>query len=146
MEFRTKVELGGKTATGMEVPEEVVEALGAGGRPPVEVRINGHAYRSTIARMGGRYMLPLSAENRAAAGVSAGDSVVLEVEIDTRPREVEVPGDLRAALEGDPEAKARFERLPYSHRKEHVRALEDAKKPETRARRLEKTLAMLRDG
>ncbi len=74
MRFRTEVELGGKTATGMEVPEEVVESLGSHKRPAVKVTINGHTYRSTIARMGGRYLLPLSAENREAAGVAAGDA------------------------------------------------------------------------
>lgn len=146
MRFQTTVELGGKTATGIEVPRAVVDALGAGKRPPVTVTINGHTYRSTIASMGGRFMLPLSAENRNGAGVAAGDAVDVEVELDAAPRTVEVPDDLRRALAKDAAAKKRFESLPYSHRKEHVRALESAKKPETRERRLAKTLEMLREG
>ncbi|MDQ4125805.1 MAG: YdeI/OmpD-associated family protein [Actinomycetota bacterium] len=146
MRFQTTVELGGKTATGIEVPPEVVDALGSGKRPAVTVTINGYTYRSTIASMGGRFMLPLSAENRTAAGVAAGDAVDVDVELDTAPRTVEVPDDLRRALAGDAAAKERFESLPYSHRKEHVRALESAKKPETRERRLAKTLEMLRRG
>ena len=144
MRFRTQIELGGKTATGMEVPEDVVQRLGSHKRPAVKVTINGHSYRSTVARMGGRFLLPLSAENRESAGVAAGDLVDVDIELDTAPREVQVPDDLQAALNGDPDAKRIFERLSYSHRKEHVRALESAKKPETRERRLQKTLTMLR--
>ena len=146
MRFRTKVELGGKTATGLPVPDAVVESLGAGKRPAVTVTVNGHTYRTTIASRGGRFMLPLSAENRAAAGVAAGDVVDVDVELDTAPRTVEVPDDLRRALSKDAAAKKRFEGLAYSHKKEHVRALEEAKKPETRERRLAKTMEMLRSG
>lgn len=146
MEFRTTVELGGKTATGMEVPAAVVEALGAGRKPPVVVRIGGHSYRSTVAVMGGRYLLPLSAENRTTAGVSAGDQVDVEVELDTAPREVAVPEDLAVALEGDAAARAAFDALSYSHRRRHVMAIEDAKTPETRQRRVTKALEMLRGG
>lgn len=146
MRFQTTVELGGKTATGIEVPPDVVDALGSGKRPAVAVTINGHTYRSTIAPMGGRFMLPLSAENRTGAGVAAGDVVDVDVELDTAPRTVDVPDDLRRALAKDATARERFESLPYSHRKEHVRALESAKKPETRERRLAKTLEMLHRG
>jgi hypothetical protein len=144
--FRTTVELGGKTATGLEVPAEVVDALGAGRKPPVTVTIGGHSYRSTVAVMGGRYLLPLSAENRTAAGVSAGDDVDVDVELDTEPREVAVPDDLAAALEADDAAREAFERLSYSHRRRHVMAIEDAKTPETRQRRVTKALEMLRAG
>lgn len=146
MRFRTKVELGGKTATGLQVPDEVVESLGAGKRPSVTVTVNGHTYRSTIASMGGRFLLPLSAENRGAAGVAAGDVVDVDVELDTAPRTVEVPDDLRRALSKDAAARKRFEGLAYSHKKEHVRALEAAKRPETRERRLAQTMEMLRSG
>jgi hypothetical protein len=144
MRFRTTVELGGRTATGLEVPAAVVEALGAGRRPPVRVTIGGHTYRSTVAVMGGRYLLPLSAENRTAAGVAAGDEVEVAVELDTEPREVPVPADLTAALAGDDGARAAFERLSYSHRRRHVLAIEEAKTPETRMRRIARTVDGLR--
>ena len=144
MRFRTTVELGGKTATGMPVPPEVVEALGAGKKPPVRVTIGGHTYRSSIASRGGVYLLPLSAENRTAAGVAAGDEVDVEVELDDAPREVPVPDDLRTALDGDDAARATFEALPYSHKQRHVLAIEGAKTPETRARRIDKAVEMLR--
>jgi len=133
----------GKTATGIVVPPEVVEKLGSGKKPPVKVTINKHTYRSTIAVMGGRYLLVVNAEARAASGVAANDVIDIMLELDTEPRTVEVPSDLAQALEANPAAKAAFEKLAYSHRKEHVRALEDAKAPETRLRRLAKTMEML---
>ena len=146
MRFRSTIELGGKTATGLEVPAEVVDALGVGKKPPVVVTIGGHSYRSTVAVMGGRYLLPLSAENRTAAGVAAGDDVEVEVALDTEPREVAVPEDLATALAGDWVGRDAFERLSYSHRRRHVLAIEDAKTPETRQRRVTKALEMLREG
>ena len=146
MRFRSTIELGGRTATGLEVPAEVVEAFGVGKKPPVRVTIGAHTYRSTVAVMGGRYLLPLSAENRAAAGVAAGDEVDVDVELDTEPREVAVPADLSAALEGDDAAREAFERLSYSHRRRHVMAIEEAKTPETRQRRVTKALETLREG
>jgi hypothetical protein len=146
MRFRTTVELGGKTATGLQVPPEVVEALGAGRRPAVRVTIGEHTYRSTVATRNGVYMLPLSAENRAGAGVAAGDEVDVEVELDDAPREVTVPPDLADALAGDAAARTTFDSLPYSHQLRHVLAIDDAKTPETRARRIDKALAMLREG
>ena len=146
MRFRAEVELGGKTATGLRVPSEVVEALGAGRRPPVRVTIGGHTYRSTVASRGGVYLLPLSAENRAGAGVTAGDEVEVDVELDDAPREVLVPDDLAAALAGDEAARTTFEALPFSHKQRHVLAVEDAKTPETRARRVEKAVVTLREG
>jgi bifunctional DNA-binding transcriptional regulator/antitoxin component of YhaV-PrlF toxin-antitoxin module len=146
MRFRTTVELHGRTATGMPVPAEVVEALGAGKKPPVRVTIDGHTYRSSVGSRGGVYLLPLSAENRAAAGLAAGDEVEVDVELDDAPREVTVPDDLRAALATDDAARTAFEALPYSHRQRHVLAIEDAKTPETRARRIDKALELLRAG
>jgi hypothetical protein len=124
MKFRATVELGGKTATGIEVPEDVVAALGSGNRPPVTVTIGGHAYRTTVARMGGRYLVPLSAENRTAAAVAAGDQVDVDIEPDTGPREVTVPADLAEALAHDDVARANFGGLSYTHRKEWVRWVE----------------------
>ena len=146
MRFRATVELGGKTATGIEVPEDVVAALGSGSRPAVTVTIGGHTYRTTVARMGGRFLIPLSAENRTAAGVAAGDEVDVDIELDSGPREVTVPDDLAAALEHDDTARGTFDRLSYTHRKEWVRWIEEAKKAETRGTRLAKTMESLRAG
>jgi Bacteriocin-protection, YdeI or OmpD-Associated/Domain of unknown function (DUF1905) len=146
MRFRATVELGGKTATGIEVPDDVVAALGSGNRPPVTVTLGGHSYRTTVARMGGRFLVPLSAENRTAAGVAAGDQVEVDIEPDSRPREVAVPGDLAAALARDDAARANFDGLSFTHRKEWVRWIEEAKKPETRATRLAKTVESLHAG
>jgi hypothetical protein len=146
MRFRATVELGGKTATGIEVPEDVVAALGSGNRPPVTVTVGGHSYRTTVARMGGRFLVPLSAENRAAAGVVAGDQVEVDIEPDSGPREVAVPGDLAAALARDDTARANFDGLSFTHRKEWVRWIEEAKKPETRTTRLARTVESLHAG
>lgn len=146
MRFRTTVLLDGKTATGIEVPAEVVTGLGAGKRPPVTVTINGYTYRSTVAPMGGVFMLPVSAEVRAAAGVAAGDEVEVEVTLDSEPREVSVPPDFSAALDGDAEARRFFDRLSYSSRRRLVLAIEGAKSEETRQRRITKTLDNLREG
>lgn len=144
MKFTAILELGGKTATGIVVPPEVVEALGAGRRPPVKVTLKGYTYRSTIAVMGGEYLVGVSAEVRERAGVVAGDSLEVDIELDTEPREVAVPADLAAALEKEPDLKAAFAGLSYTYRKEYARSLEEAKAPETRVRRLEKILHALR--
>jgi Bacteriocin-protection, YdeI or OmpD-Associated/Domain of unknown function (DUF1905) len=144
MEFRTTVVLGGRTATGLQVPDDVVTALGAGKRPPVRVTVAGYAYRTTVAPMGGAFWVPLAAEHREAAGVSAGEEVDVRIELDDAPREVTVPDDLAAAF--DDAARATFEGLAYSHRKEWVRWVEEAKRPETRATRVEKTVESLRAG
>ena len=144
VEFRTTVVQSGKTATGLQVPDEVVAALGGGKRPPVTVTIGGHGYRTTIAPMGGAFWIPLAAEHREAAGVQAGQEVDVRVELDTAPRETPLPEDLAAALDED--ARAFFDGLAPSHRKEWVRWVEEAKKPETRATRVEKTAAALREG
>jgi hypothetical protein len=143
--FHTTVELGGKTATGIPVPDEIVAGLGAGKRPAVRVTIGNHTYRSTVATMRGRFMLPISAAVRSSAGVAAGDEVDVEIELDTAPREVDVPADFAAALAAEPAAKRAFEQLAFTHRKEHVRAIEDAKKPETRERRIASAITKLRD-
>jgi hypothetical protein len=144
MRFRATVELGGKTATGVEVPDRVIESLGGSKRPAVQVTINAYSYRTTAVRMGGRFLVPLSAENRNAAGVAAGDEVDVDIVLDGAPREVTLPGDLDAAL--DDATRTAYESLSYTHRKEWVRWIEDAKRPETRATRVEKTVAGLRAG
>lgn len=122
--------------TGIEVPAGVVEALGAGKRPPVVVTVNGYTYRSTIAPMGGKYLLPFSAARRTESGISGGDDIDVEVVLDTAPRVVDVPEDLRAALDDSPKAAAAWAKLSYSHQKEHVTAIQAAKAAETRARRI----------
>ncbi len=146
MRFRTTIELGGKTATGFAVPDDVVAALGAGRRPAVRVTLGPHTYRTTIAPMGGRFLIPLSAEHRAAAGVAAGDEVEVEVEADTAPRDVVVPADFADALAQDQRAQAFFQGLAYSHRKEWVRWIDSAKKPDTRTSRLAAAVDALRAG
>ena len=146
MTFRTVIELGGRTATGLRVPDEVVTALGAGKRPAVLVRIGSHSYRSTVAVMDGVYMLPLSAENREAAGVAAGDEVEVRLELDTKPREVTVPDDFAAALDADPEARRTFDGLSYSNKRFHVEPITGAKTDETRQRRIEKSVTILHEG
>ena len=123
----------------------MVAALGSGNRPPVAVTIGGHTYRTTVARMGGRFLVPLSAENRTAAALAAGDEIDVDIEPDTGPREVEVPADLAEALAHDQAARATS--TPSStHRKEWVRWIEEAKKAETRASRLAKTVESLHAG
>ncbi|WP_379137430.1 YdeI/OmpD-associated family protein [Paenibacillus sp. sgz500958] len=145
MKFRAEVQLAGKTATGIQVPDDIVEGLGAGKKPAVKVTIGGHSYRSTIATMGGKYMLPLSAENRNAAGVSAGEEVEVEVELDSAPRELEIPADFAAALQGEAAAQAFFEGLSYSNKRRIVLSIEGAKTEETRQRRISKSVDMLKE-
>jgi len=144
--FRATVEQAGKTATGIEVPSTVVEGLGAGKRPAVRVTIDGFTYRNTIASMGGRFMVGVSAENRAGAKVAGGDVVDVDIELDTAPRVVEVPKDLAAALKKDAKAKATFESLSYSNQNWHVSSIEGAKTEETRQRRVARSVAALREG
>jgi Bacteriocin-protection, YdeI or OmpD-Associated/Domain of unknown function (DUF1905) len=144
--FRTTIQAAMKTATGIVVPDEVVAALGAGKKPPVVVTINGASYRSTLAVMGGRCMVGVSAQNRALTGVAAGDDVDVRLALDTAPRTVEVPDDLGAALAGEPAAKTFFDGLSVSQRKWFVLSVESAKTAETRQRRVGKALELLRAG
>ena len=144
MRFESSVELGGKTATGIAVPDEVIAGLGGSNRPAVTITVNGYTYRTTAVRMGGRFLVPLSAEHREAAGLAAGDDISVEIALDTAPREVELPADLESAM--DDAARTTYDGLSYTHRKEWVRWVEEAKKPETRATRIEKTVAGLREG
>ncbi len=144
LHFRAVLQLHGKTATGFEVPPAVVAALGAGKRPAVGVTINGYSYRSTVAPMGGVFMVPVSAAIRAEAGVAAHDEIDVTLVLDTAPREVTVPDDLAAALDAEPEAQRAFEALSYSNKRAQVLAVEDAKTPETRQRRIVKAIGTLR--
>jgi hypothetical protein len=141
--FITKIHIeGSRNVTGIVVPPAVVEALGRGKRPPVKVTLNGYKYRSTIASMGGRFMISLSAEHREGAGVRGGEEVEVHLELDAEPRTTVLPDDLKAAL-----VRARllaaFEQLAPSRRKELVRQVESAKAPETRARRIAKIVEAL---
>jgi hypothetical protein len=146
MRFRTTILQTGKTAAGIEVPAEIVDALGAGKRPKVNVTIRGYTYRSSVAVMGGTYMIGVSAENRAAAGVNGGDEVDVDLELDTAPREISVPADFAAALAAEPDAARTFGGLSYSNKSWHTYQIEDAKSEETRQRRIAKSIAALREG
>jgi hypothetical protein len=147
MSFRATLEQSGKTATGIQVPKEVVEGLGKGKRPPVLVTINGgYTYRSTVAVMGGVYMVSVSADNRQAAGVQAGDELEVDLQLDAEPREVVVPPDLALALDDFPEARMFFEGLSYSNKLRHVMSIDAAKTEDTRRRRIGKAVAMFREG
>lgn len=132
-----------KEATGIPVPDDAVEALGAGKRAAVKATINGYTYRTTLAVMGGTSMLSLSAQHRNAAGLAAGDTVDVTLSLDTDPRTVEVPEGLAAAL-SQHGVRAAFDALSNSARKEHVRQVESAKAQETRDRRIAGIIAKLR--
>jgi hypothetical protein len=135
MKFSTTMSQIGNN-TGIEVPADVVASLDAGKRPPVVVTVNGYEYRSTIAPMGGRYLLPFSAERRKESGIQGGDPIDVDLTLDTTPRTVEVPEELQSALDASPTAVAAWDKLSYTAKKEHVRSVLDAKKAETRARRI----------
>jgi hypothetical protein len=144
--FRSVVELGGKTATGIPVPDDVVTALGFTKRPAVSVTVGGYTYRTTVAPMGGRYFVPLSAENRTSAGVAAGDEVNVSIALDTAPRTVDVPADLATALAQNNAVKAAFDKLSYSNQRRLVLSVEGAKTDETRQRRIAKAIDELAAG
>jgi hypothetical protein len=146
MRFRTMILQSGRTATGIQVPEEVVQALGAGRRPAVKVTVNGYTYRSTVAVMGGAFMISLSAEHRAAAGVASGEEVDIDIDLDTAPREVSVPADFAAALDAEPAARRTFDGLSYSNKSWHMLQVEGAKTDETRQRRIAKSVDILKQG
>ena len=142
--FRTKVLAAGKTAAGVEVPEKVVLGLGSTKRPLVKVTINGYTYRSAIAPMGGTYMLGVSNEVRQQTGVAPGETIDVDVELDTDKRDVEVPPELATALANDARAKKYFESLSYSRKYALAAPIANGKTPETRERNLEKAMAELK--
>ncbi len=129
----------------LEVPLDVPAIFGKA-RAPVRGTINGHPFRSTIAVYGGRSYLPVRRDLRDAAGVAAGDAVVIELEADDQPRTVDPPPDLAAALAADPEAGAAFEGLSFTHQREYAEWVAEAKREATRRRRVEQAVQMLRDG
>jgi len=143
MKFRAKVLLAGKTATGVEVPAKIVEDLGSTKRPLVRVTINGYTYRSAIAPMGGTFMLGISEEVRNNANVKAGDTIDVQVELDTQPRDVVVPPELAQALAKNAKAKKYFDSLSYSGKVRLVAPIANGKTAETRERNLAKAMKEL---
>ena len=142
--FRAKVLLAGKTATGVEVPAKVVEGLGSTKRPLVKVTINKYTYRSAIAPMGGTFMLGISDEVRKATGVAGGDTIDVDVELDTEKRDVEIPPELKKALAKDPKAKKYFDSLSYSGKYRLVAPIANGKTADTRERNLAKAMQDLK--
>lgn len=143
LKFSTILLLAGKTATGMEIPPEIIEKLGAGKKPPVKVTINGFTYRSTVAVMGGAFMVGVNAENRIGAKVKGGDKIDVTIGLDTEERVVDIPADFQKILNKNPDAKKKFATLSYTKKKELVVPIADAKTEETKQRRIEKALSML---
>jgi hypothetical protein len=146
MRFHTTLLSAGKTATGIHIPDEIIAGLGSSRKPAVKVTINGYTYRSTVASRGDRYLVGVSAETRAGAGVAAGDEIDVEIELDTEPRKVTIPPDLERALSGETEARGFFDGLSYSKQSWLVGSVEGAKTPETRQRRIDKAVELLRQG
>jgi hypothetical protein len=142
----TILQAEGKNATGISVPPNVIAALGSGKKPKVKITLNGYTYRTTVAAYGDVFMLPVSAEHREAARVKAGDKVEVTLELDVEPRTVDVPDDLASALAQKSGARAAFDALAYSARKEFVRQVESAKASETRERRIAGIVAKLGEG
>jgi hypothetical protein len=142
MKFSTTMFRAGNN-TGIEVPQAVVEALGAGKRPPVNVTVNGYVYRSTIAPMGGQYLIPFSSDRRKETGIDGGDAIEVELTLDTAPRTVEPPEDFAAALAAEPGAAEAFAALSPSRQRAHVTSIEGAKAQETRERRIAKAVGEL---
>ena len=143
MKFKATVIPSGN-ATAVEIPLEVMAALGAQARPPIAITINGHGWRSRVALMRGRRLVGISAANRAAAGIAEGDVVEVDLKLDEAPRVVAEPADLAEALGADQKARAAFDRLPFGLKRKHVAAIEEAKSAEVRQRRIEKLVASMR--
>jgi hypothetical protein len=135
MKFTTTMAQIGNN-TGIPVPPDVIEALGGGKRPAVNVTVNGYAYRSTVAPMGGKFLISFSSDKRAESGIAGGDEIEVELTLDTASRAVEPPADLAAALDASPGTRAAFDALSASKQKAHVVSVESAKTDETRQRRI----------
>jgi hypothetical protein len=145
MKFRAKVIPSGN-ATAVEIPTDVLKALDSGSRPLIAVTVNGHTWRSRVALMRGQCLVGISAANRAASGIAEGEVVEVNIKLDTEPRAVPEPPDLAKALHDDPAARAIFDRLPYGLKRKHVAAIEEAKAPEVRQRRVSKLITNMRSG
>lgn len=144
MDFDATLELDGKTATGITIPPDIIESLGAGKRPAVVVTINGHSFSTTIGSMRGLFKIPVSAERRRLIGVEAGDILSVSVVPDKAPAEIVVPADLAEALAADRGAAEFFAGLTASQRRGFIVPIEDAKTADTRQRRVEKAVAALK--
>lgn len=144
--FKTVLLQAGKNITGIVIPPKVVERLGGGKKPAVVVSVNGYTYRSSIAVMGSDFMVGVSAERRAESGLKGGDAINVTLELDEAPRIMEVPPDLQAALDKDKAAKSYFATLSYSNQRRHIDPINQAKSTETRARRIEKSVALFHEG
>ncbi len=144
MRFRGVVQLKGKTATGIQVPGEVVSELNSGKRPAVRATVNGYTYRTTVAPMGGEFLIPVSADVRQKAQVSAGDEVDVELVLDTDPREVTVPPCLALALAGDAKASRAFYARSFSNKQRLVLPIAQAKTKETQQKRIDKAMEELK--
>ena len=144
--FRATIVQTGKTACGIQVPASVVDALGGSKRPAVTVTLDGYRYRSTVAPMGGEWWVGVNSDHRAASGLRAGDEVQVTLELDTAPRELEIPPELATALDADPQAKAFFDGLSYSNKRVFTLSVEGTSNPDTKARRVEKAIALMREG
>jgi hypothetical protein len=147
MKFKTTLKQAeGSSATGIVIPNDVLAALGAGKKPPVKLTVNGYVYRSTVATVNGDYMVGFNADHRVASGINGGDPIDVTIELDTEPRTVELPADFAAALKADEQAQATFDKLSNSLKGYHVTQVTGTKNPETRQRRIEKSIAALRAG
>ena len=146
MKFKTTILRAGKTATGIKIPPAIVESFGAGKKPPVRITIHGYSYRNTVAVMGGVYMVGVSAEHRKGANVEGGDEVEVTIELDTQPREVEVPKEFQQILDKNADAKKNFDALSYSRKKALIIPITEAKTDETKQRRIDKTISLLKEG
>jgi hypothetical protein len=144
--FKTTLLQSGKNITGIVIPDTVVEGLGGGKKPAVVVIVNGYTYRSSVAVMGGRYMVGLSAERRVESGLKGGDAITVSLALDDAPRVMEVPPDLQKALDKDRSARRFFATLSYSNQRRHIDPINAAKSPDTRARRIEKSVALFHGG
>lgn len=145
MRFDAELRLNGKTATGIPVPERVIDGLAGGRRPHVTVSLNGYTFQTSLGTMSGQVLIPVSGIVRAAAGIEAGDRLDVEIELATQSTQVEVPQDLHAALAAEPDASAFFAGLTASQQRGYTEWIEQARKPETRQRRLEATVDALRE-
>jgi hypothetical protein len=146
LQLTTTLERRGPAAA-VVLDEDQVAAVGEGAkRFPVVATVNGYTWRTSVARMGGEFLLGLNRAVREAAGVEAGDTVEVTIELDEAPREVELPQALADALAGDADARAGYDRLSYTHRKEYARWIDEARREETRQRRVAQALERLREG